>query len=76
MQTPVNALDPNADVVAFRREKDAMAPPANGKDFLAVGELSCPEAPYAAISTSERIAVHTLNVDAPALDAGLMANAG
>jgi DNA end-binding protein Ku len=39
----------------------AMAPRANWKGFLKVGEVSCPVALYTAASTSERIAFHTLN---------------
>lgn len=38
-----------------------MAPRANWKGFLKVGELSCPVALYTAASTSERIAFHTIN---------------
>ena len=38
-----------------------MAPRANWKGFLKVGELTCPVALYTAASTSERIAFHTLN---------------
>lgn len=38
-----------------------MAPRANWKGFLKVGELSCPVALYTAASTSERIAFHTVN---------------
>mgnify|MGYP002717585235 CR=1 FL=1 len=38
-----------------------MAPRANWKGFLKVGEVSCPVALYTAASTSERIAFHTLN---------------
>lgn len=38
-----------------------MAPRANWKGFLKVGALSCPVALYTAVSTSERIAFHTLN---------------
>lgn len=38
-----------------------MAPRANWKGFLKVGEVTCPVALYTAASTSERIAFHTLN---------------
>ncbi|AZO63625.1 MAG: Ku protein [Mesorhizobium sp.] len=38
-----------------------MAPRANWKGFLKIGELSCPVALYTAASTSERIAFHTVN---------------
>lgn len=38
-----------------------MAPRANWKGFLKVGELVCPVALYTATSTSERIAFHMLN---------------
>jgi len=38
-----------------------MAPRANWKGFLKIGELSCPVALYTAASQSERIAFHTLN---------------
>ena len=38
-----------------------MAPRANWKGFLKVGELTCPVALYTAASTSERIAFHTIN---------------
>lgn len=38
-----------------------MAPRANWKGFLKVGELLCPVALYTAASTSERIAFHMLN---------------
>lgn len=38
-----------------------MAPRANWKGFLKVAEVSCPVALYAAVSTSERIAFHTVN---------------
>jgi DNA end-binding protein Ku len=38
-----------------------VAPRANWKGFLKVAELSCPIALYTAASTSERIALHTVN---------------
>ncbi|RCS25932.1 Ku protein [Phyllobacterium salinisoli] len=38
-----------------------MAPRANWKGFLKVGELVCPVALYTAASTSERISLHMLN---------------
>jgi DNA end-binding protein Ku len=38
-----------------------VAPRANWKGFLKIGELSCPVALYTAASQSERIAFHTLN---------------
>jgi DNA end-binding protein Ku len=38
-----------------------MAPRANWKGFLKVGEVSCPVALYTAASTSERIAFHIVN---------------
>lgn len=38
-----------------------VAPRANWKGFLKVGELACPVALYTAASTSDRIAFHTLN---------------
>ncbi|MCG8273879.1 Ku protein [Aquamicrobium sp. NLF2-7] len=38
-----------------------MAPRANWKGFLKVAEVSCPVALYSAVSTSDRIAFHTLN---------------
>jgi DNA end-binding protein Ku len=38
-----------------------MAPRANWKGFLKIGEVTCPVALYTAASTSERIAFHTLN---------------
>ena len=44
-------------------EKSTMAPRANWKGFLKVGELSCPVALYTAASSSDRIAFHTLNCE-------------
>lgn len=38
-----------------------MAPRANWRGFLKIGELSCPVGLYTAASTSDRIAFHTLN---------------
>ncbi|MEA1648733.1 Ku protein [Nitrospirillum sp. BR 11164] len=38
-----------------------MAPRANWKGFLKIGEVSCPVALYTAASASERIAFHTVN---------------
>lgn len=38
-----------------------MAPRANWKGFLTIGELACPVALYTAAATSERIAFHILN---------------
>ena len=38
-----------------------MAPRANWKGFLRIAEVSCPVALYTAASTSERIALHTIN---------------
>ena len=38
-----------------------MAPRANWKGFLKLGELSCPVALYTAASQSDRIAFHTIN---------------
>ncbi|ASG25271.1 Ku protein [Nitrospirillum viridazoti] len=38
-----------------------MAPRANWKGFLKIGEVSCPVALYTAASSSERIAFHTVN---------------
>lgn len=38
-----------------------MAPRAVWKGFLKVGELTCPVSLYTAVSTSERIAFHTIN---------------
>jgi DNA end-binding protein Ku len=38
-----------------------MAPRANWKGYLRVGELACPVALFTAASTSDRIAFHTLN---------------
>lgn len=38
-----------------------MAPRANWKGFLKVGELTCPVALYTAASTGDRIAFHTVN---------------
>jgi len=38
-----------------------MAPRANWKGFLKIGEVTCPVALYTAASTSDRIAFHTLN---------------
>ena len=38
-----------------------MAPRANWKGYLKVGELSCPVSLFTAASTSERIAFHTLS---------------
>lgn len=40
-----------------------MAPRANWKGFLQVGELSCAVALYTAVSTSERISFHMVNRD-------------
>ncbi|MDR4305763.1 Ku protein [Chelatococcus sambhunathii] len=40
-----------------------MAPRANWKGFLKVGEVACPVALYTAASASDRIAFHTLNRD-------------
>ena len=39
-----------------------MAPRANWKGFLKVGELTCPVALYTAASAADRIAFHTLNL--------------
>lgn len=38
-----------------------MAPRANWKGYLKIGELTCPVALYTAASTSDRITFHTLN---------------
>jgi DNA end-binding protein Ku len=38
-----------------------MAPRANWKGFLKIAEVTCPVALYTAASTSERIALHTIN---------------
>jgi DNA end-binding protein Ku len=38
-----------------------MAPRANWKGFLKIAEVTCPVALYTAVSTSERIAFHTIN---------------
>jgi DNA end-binding protein Ku len=38
-----------------------LAPRANWKGYLKIGELTCPVAIYTAASTSDRIAFHTLN---------------
>lgn len=38
-----------------------MAPRANWKGYLKIAELACPVALYTAVSTSERIAFHTIN---------------
>jgi len=38
-----------------------MAPRANWKGFLTIGELSCPVALFTAASEAERIAFHTLS---------------
>lgn len=38
-----------------------MAPRANWKGYLKIGELTCPVALYTAVSTSDRIAFHTIN---------------
>ncbi len=38
-----------------------MAPRANWKGFLKIGEVTCPVALYTAASTSDRIAFHTIN---------------
>lgn len=38
-----------------------MAPRANWKGFLKIGEVTCPVALYTAASSSDRIAFHTLN---------------
>lgn len=38
-----------------------MAPRANWKGYLKIGEVTCPVALYTAASTSERIALHTIN---------------
>ena len=38
-----------------------MAPRANWKGVLKVGEVICPVALYSAVSTSERVAFHTIN---------------
>ncbi|HEY8031071.1 MAG TPA: Ku protein [Methylocella sp.] len=38
-----------------------MAPRANWKGFLKIGELTCPVALYTAASTSERVAFHMIN---------------
>jgi DNA end-binding protein Ku len=43
------------------RKGECLAPRANWKGFLKVAELSCPVALYTAVSTSERIAFHTIN---------------
>jgi len=40
-----------------------VAPRANWKGFLKVGEVTCPVGLYTAASTSDRIAFHTLNRD-------------
>ena len=38
-----------------------MAPRASWKGFLKIAEVTCPVALYAAVSTTERIALHTIN---------------
>ena len=38
-----------------------MPPRASWKGFLKIAEVTCPVALYAAVSTSERIALHTIN---------------
>ena len=38
-----------------------MAPRANWKGFLRIAEVTCPVALYTAASTSERVALHTIN---------------
>jgi DNA end-binding protein Ku len=38
-----------------------LAPRANWKGYLKIGELTCPVVLYTAASTSERIALHTIN---------------
>ncbi len=38
-----------------------MAPRANWKGFLKIGEVTCPVALYTAVSSSDRIALHTIN---------------
>lgn len=38
-----------------------MAPRANWKGYLKVGELSCPVALYTAASTSDRVSFHIIN---------------
>ena len=38
-----------------------MAPRANWKGFLKIAEVTCPVALFTAASTSERIALHTIN---------------
>ncbi len=39
----------------------SVAPRANWKGFLKIGELTCPVALYTAASTSERVTFHTIN---------------
>lgn len=51
---------PNAPSTSTKRGR-AVAPRANWKGFIKVGELSCPVALYTAASTSDRIAFHTIN---------------
>ncbi|WP_410218304.1 Ku protein [Paracoccus sp. (in: a-proteobacteria)] len=43
------------------REDGKMAPRANWKGFLQIGEVSCPVSLYTAASTSDRVSFHTLN---------------
>ncbi|MDQ2703657.1 MAG: Ku protein, partial [Pseudomonadota bacterium] len=38
-----------------------MAPRANWKGFLKIGDVTCPVALYTAASSSERTAFHTIN---------------
>ena len=45
----------------IEEDQDALAPRANWKGFLKIAEVTCPVALYTAASTSERIALHTIN---------------
>jgi DNA end-binding protein Ku len=49
--------------LAAQSKESGMAPRANWKGYLKVGELSCPIALYSAASTADRVTFHTLNRD-------------
>jgi len=55
------SLEQDVRRTAFELEAGNVAPRANWKGFLKVAEVTCPVALYTAVSTSERIAFHTLN---------------
>jgi Ku70/Ku80 beta-barrel domain len=49
------------NVLTFESGSGKLAPRANWKGFLKIGEVTCPVALFTVASTSERIALHTIN---------------